>query len=304
MPVPNSRIISIYRSKNFLERAQGSDVGEYFSEAKTSIGSTFVKDQQRVATGLSFKEQDLLMPYVIQMESDERGFRTKVEEFFADLDIKVTDKGLKLEVGLEESNDSPVSKTNMPINILDYVKYKLSLIHPWVAMNKEEGEGNSTKRFYIHDPEQVKKKQNKVARDQDGALKAYLEVSKNPLKVDMLLTLLGTDPRILDKDTDIHTQKLKEKALSDPDNFVKVLGQDNFETRYMIEFMLKTGVLKKLGVKYQDSETKAIIGHDLDETIAFFTDPNNDQILISYKARLQEAAKKPVDPAIRRTELK
>jgi len=302
---PNSRVVTIFRSKTFLERAQGSDIGDYFSEAKMSIGSYWEKNQLKVPSGLSFKEQDLLLPHLINMESDERGFRQKVEDFYHEMDTKVPhNTGVKLEIGLEESNDSPVSKTNMPINVSDYVRYRVIMNHPEVAHSKEEAEGNSLKKYYIFDPEAVQKEKNKIEKEQDSALQAYLAVKSEPLKVDMMLLLLGVDPRSLDKDPGAHSERLKKLALEKPNDFVTIKNLKNFEVRYMIEMMVKTGVLKKIGTKYQDVETKAFVGHDLEETIAFFIDPNHDQELIAYKARLQEASKRPYDPGKKMTELK
>lgn len=303
---PNSRFVTVRRATNFMERAQGKDAVDYFGEAKVSVGSYWEsKNSTKVATGITFKEQDLLMPYLINMESDERGFRLAVEQFFHDIDTKVpSDTGTKLQIGLEEDNDKPVSKANLPISISDFIKWRHMLNHPKVAMNKEESEGNSLKEFYIHDPESVQKKKLNKSKEEDSAIQKYLAIKAEPLKVDMLLLLLGTDPRTLEKDAGVHSDRLKEYAVKTPEQFITMAGQDNFETRYLIEFLVKTEVLRKLGAKYQDAETKVIVGHDLEEAISFFTDPNNDQEVISYKARLQEAAKKPLIPTVRQTVLK
>src|SRR5579872_23290 len=104
---PNHRPITIFRAGSFLTRAQGKEIQDYFADSKQGIGSYWEGGHSnKVGTGLSFDEQELLMPYIINCRKEDNLFREKVELFFHEIDTKVPhDKGVVLETGLKLDNN-------------------------------------------------------------------------------------------------------------------------------------------------------------------------------------------------------
>lgn len=303
---PNSKKITIFRAGSFISRAHGPEAQEYFDLGKVSVDSYFEKrDSRRIATGLTANEENLLLPSYVDASPEEREFRKNVSTFYMDISTKIPPKvGLVLEIGLETSNDSPVSKSNMPYDTMDYIRYKHAIGHPFMAGNKEEAESNPTKQYYIFDPTQVQTKNKKFSQEKDAAMQIYLAMREEPEQISMMLVLMGVDPREFsgpDAD-DMRVEMLRKLAETKFQDFNKIHTEGDIKIRYLIKTMEKVGVLKLLGTRYMDSETKKIIGNSLEEAVAWFQDEDtNSDYITMYKAKMQEALKKPFVAGKRKT---
>lgn len=284
----NSRKITIYRSGSFLSVAQGKDVQDFFSASRKSIGSYFESGaSRRIGTGLSFDEEALLLPHILDVPAEHTEFRKKLNEFYQDMDTSVPyDTGRTLEIGLINSNTDDVSKSNMPIDIMDYLRYRHAIKHPYVALSKDLADGNSLKDFYIFDKFEVSKKSSKQLEIKDSAIAVYQEIKNDATKVRMALVLLGINP---DKvDTGDHIETLRNSAEKDPKKFLDVMGDKEFEVTFWIQSMINFKIIKVFGKKYFDAETDKLLGNDLEETIYFFKDDVNSDLVGTMKARLQD----------------
>lgn len=290
---PNSRVITIFRASSILSRAQGPGVDDFFASSKQSIGSYFESESsQKVGNGLNMEEERLLMPAVIDMEPSDKEFRKKVSEFFADLTTQVPYAlGVKLEIGLETDNEKPVSEKNMPISVMDYVRYRHALKHPWVAATKEQSEGDQTKQFYIFDKQAVQKKNTKRVKEVDAAMQIYLKIKNDENLVDQMLTVLGTNPAdYAGKDkSDRKVEKLREYCENDATTFVETYNKEDLEVRYVLQTMINTKVLKNVGTRYIEVETEKLIGNNDEEAIWYFKDDENSQHVVTMKSRMQDA---------------
>ena len=283
-----SKTVTIFQSGSFLAVAQGKDVKDFFSGAKKFIGSYYESGgSPRIATGLSFQEETLLLPLILEVPAEHPDFRKTLNDFYRNISTLVPyEHGLTLEIGLSESNTDAVSKSNLPINLIDYLRYRHAIRHPHVAPNKEAAAGNQLKMFYIFDKTEVSKKSSKKLEQQDAALVIYQSVKDDPRKTAMALTLLGVDPNKLDESE--HRATLKSKAEQVPDKFIAVLEDKDFETNYWIESMVNHKIIKKMGQKYFDAETDRLLGSSLEEVIYFFRDDSNSDVVVTLKARLQD----------------
>ncbi len=304
----NSRIITIYRKPSFLEGAQKESAPEFMAMSKKSIGSYWeTSTARKVGSGLSFDEQKLLMPLLIDCEPEDRQFREKVHEYFASMKTSIPyEKGKQLEIGLEKDNKAGISKDNMPIDVADYVAYRHALYHPAVAKSKSEADGNMLKEFYIFDPQAEEDAQVKAGHDKDESLEVYLEVKKKSTakdgedKVDMFLTLLGEDIRRFKGKNALALKldKLKEYAEKKPAEVVELHKDKLLETRFEIQTMINVGIFEKVGTRVIDPQTGETIGHTDTEAIAWIKDSKNSEKLVMYKARVQEALKGAAKSAI------
>lgn len=304
----NSKVVTIFRSGSFLERSQGADAAEFLAMGTKSIGSYFQNEHsQKVATGLTFDEEALLLPELIDTPADDRDFRKKLTDFYAGLSVKIPAEGFELQIGLSTDNTKPLGERNRPLSTVDYVRYMMLKDHPWVAPNKEKADGQSRYNFYIFDPTSIQSRNKRLNKEKDVAIANYLTIKDDSTKVDMLLTLLGTDVREFQGSDEVKTQ-LKQEALrtiadKNAMEFNEVFTERDFEVRYLIKHMVNLGILKPIGQRYQDTETRKFVGNSLDEVIAFFSDETNSEEIILYKSRIQEHESKPIQKSVRRTEL-
>ena len=302
----NSKKITIFRTASMLGQAQTADTKDFLEMTKVSVGSYFEKrDSRKVATGLTLEEEKLLLPEYVDADPSEREFRKKVAEFFADLDTEIPYTGGKtLEIGLSESNDREVSSKNMPLDVMDYIRYRHAKGHPFMAPSKEEGAKSSIYQYYIFDPTSVQDKKKKKNEAQNDALKTYLSIKDDIEKVDMMLTLLNIDPREFSgaNADDDKVDALKELADKKYEEFNKITAAGDLDKRYWIKSMVKMNILKIFGDKYVDGETKKLIGNNLEEAISYFSDEeNNSDFIAMYKAKMQEALKQPMKAGSRKT---
>lgn len=294
----NSKTVVIFRAGSFLSRAQNSEVDDFLSTTKKSIGSYWENaSSRRIGSGLSYPEESILLPPLVDATAEDREFRKKVSSFYLEIDTQIPHQtGKTLEIGLEVSNTSPISDKNFPINLMDFLRYRHILNHPMVAKTKEEADSNSSKEYYIFDKSDVIKKNTLKTTEKDAAMQIYLEIKNEEKKVDDMLIVLGTDPREF-TGNDASTLKLEElrkKAEEEPGTFVALYQESDLDVRAWIKAMTNTGVFTMIGPKYLDGETKKLIGNTTEEVIYFFKDEENSEVVSMLKARLQEASKKPV----------
>lgn len=298
---PNSKKVTIHRAGSFITNAQ-VNAQEFMALSKKSIGSYFQGGGHKgIGSGLTFEEQDALMPRVLDIPVEDRGFRQAVKVFFQEMSTKVpAGKGIELEIGLTLGNDKPVVirdetkkiiDINLPINIMDFIRYRHAIHHPKVALSLDAAKGNVLTEFYVFDKEAALTQNVSLAKAKDEALVLYLQLKDDESKVDMMLTLLMQDPRTFKGKNafSLKTQKLREFADNKADTFVTTYRQDNFEYRYQVQAMINTGVLKKIGSQFIDAETMDVIGHDLEEAIYFLRDETKSNQVGVLKARMQEA---------------
>lgn len=294
----NSKMITVFRAGSFLSRAQGKEVEDFMTTTKKSVGSYWESvSSKRIASGLSFPEENMLLPYLLDAPAEDREFRKKVSTFYTEIDTQIPHGGgRQLEIGLELDNDKTLSEKNFPINLMDYLRYRHLIRHPHVANTKEEADGNALKEFYIFDKTSVVKKNAKKTDEKDAAIQIYLQIKADPNKVDAMLTILEIDPREFvgaDAPT-LKQEELRSQSENRPEDFVRLYKEADIDIRYWLKTMLNTDVLKLIGSKYLDGETNKLVANNLEEAIFYFKDEENSEAVILYKTRMQEALKKPI----------
>lgn len=296
----NSHIVSIHRLGTFLSRAQAKSSSTFFGSNKESIGGYFDKEtSHKIGSGMTFEEEAILLPRIIDVPADDRDFRKKVTEFFNDLNTPVPENGVELEIGLTKDNNLPLcadkNNENLPINIMDYIRYRHAKGHPWTSMTKEGGEGNQTKHFYIFDKEQVAKRKTSINKEKDVAMEVFLKVKQDDKLIDQMLILMGIDVRTFGKlkeadQAGAKLEKLRELAETKPTDFKKTYDAGELEVRAWINAMITTGILKQIGKKIVDAEDTSVeIGNNIDEAVFYFKDDDNSGTVTALKSRLQEA---------------
>jgi hypothetical protein len=296
----NSHVIEVFRAGSFLARAQGPEVQEHFSSAKISIGSYWSRQGVKIASGLSFEEEELLLPKIIDTPKEDKEFRKKLRVFYVDIDTKVPAAGLKLEIGLAVDNSKPVSEENWPIELMDYLRWRHMLGHPKVAKTKEISDSDPKKWFYIFDRKAIQATTIAQNKEKDDALAIYLKLKAEKEKIPMMLTLLNHDPKEYTPSQQL--EKVRELAETDPAGFIAAYEQEDLEIRFHIQSMIRNKVLNHSLSKYYRTEDKKLLANSLDELILWFTTEDNANEVSALKALNQEAMKAPVVAAKRVTQ--
>lgn len=295
--VPNSRIVTLRRNSNFLSKAQGEGIKDWLTSAIQGIGSYFEgHGSRRVSSGMTIVEEKLVLPEILGISPDDKIYFEERNKYFSNFETKVPDKGTPLEIGFSEDNSAPLSKTNLPIVLMDYLRYRHAIKHPWVAISLAKAAGNQLMKFFVDDPVISTAASSDVNALKDQAMTYYLSVKENATKVEMALTLAEIDYREIVGQTAEQTIQLRKEKLRSlvdlaPKKIVDMTQDKNFEIKYTLQMMVNTGILKRVNARYIQVETGDAIGN-VEETIEFFKDTDtNSQTIGLLKAKLQEAMK-------------
>lgn len=255
--VPNSKIVS-----------------DVYNGTITSIGATFNKSGMTV-TGLTPEEEKTIMPRILGVATTDTQFEKLVQEYFQNLVIRIIwEQPYELEIGVDENN--------VPINPVDYVKYKFAIANKQeVAINKGEATGN--KRFYIEDPNiDIDNKYNLLKLKKE-AFKEFYKLADNQKKIDMIMAVLGFDVRTLsEKEKDL---KIEDFINKNPDKFIEVAQDKNLEIKAFIEDCISAEVIRKVGDTYLDGDIE--LGKSMEEAVMFLKDKKNSDVFVKLKARLE-----------------
>jgi hypothetical protein len=285
----NSKTIKIFRAGSFLSRAQGVDVAAFFEDSKQSIGSYWEsQNSQMVGSGLSVSERTLLLPNVVGVDAKDTTFIAACKTFYNEIATDVPyNGGITLEIGLTQSNKREVSAENMPIELMEYIRYRHALSHPHVALTQEIADSNPLKQYYMFDKVLLAEQKAEKNSVKDNALEVYMEYKDNERKVEMMLVLLGFQMKTFDSANDAR-DKFKEMCETKPEDVLELHANRDLEDEYIIQDMVDFQVLKKLGTKYTIVETKELVANSLEEMVLFLKDDVKSNEVLALKAALQE----------------
>lgn len=297
-----SKIVELHRKNNFMQDAnQDEEVKDYLALAFRAVGSYFRELGKVYESGLTRKEEDLIMPDLLggyTPEDNKNEFRRMVQAFFKDINTKVPPEGLKLQIGLEQEGE--VAADNPPLKPLDYVRWRHAMKHPQVARNKDEADRYGHILFYFVDKEQQSLGKSKLRDYEDKAQTEYLQINRDMHKVEMVLTLCGVSTKNL-SDADM-VLALKEQATLDPEEadtiniarlerFVAIVNDRELATKYDIMEMIRATLLERVQTKILLKESGDIIGNNLKEAVVWMQDKANSKIVNVLYANLDEFAK-------------
>ena len=273
--------------------SDNAETKPYFDAAYRAIGSYWSRKSNRPATGLTLPEENLLMPFVLDIPETDRDFRSRCTDYFHAISTKVdpTDNngegGTPLEIGLL-NNDEPLGKDNLPLEPTDYIKWRHSLGHPQVALKQSLAKGNKLKHFYIFDPTTENTDANTRTDMKDEALKAYLEVKEDAGKTRQYLVLLNADMQLARGKESI---KLREYAETSAKDFLEIHNDRDRPIKYLIRMMVEAKIVEYVGTRIIIKENGQQLGANEKEAVAHLKDPENSQQLATFKHMVQDYLK-------------
>jgi len=296
------KIVFIKRKQTFIEESNADpEVEEYFNMSYRAVGSFYKQTGKQYGTGLTKKEERVLLPEMIGFfpDLDKREYHKGVSEFYRNINTKIPAEGLRLNIALEQP-DEAVSEENMPVSLRDFIIFKHAAAHPETGATLEEAEMYQHKRFYIEDTDSVISNASGLSKKEDDARLEYYKIIDNSEKVDQMLTLLGVSTKKMKSET--KELKLKEFTTIDEtrsasfndaklDNFIVISKDKRLATKYLIEEMISSNVLERVGMKILIAETGDLIGDDMKESALWFEDKGNTKEVNVLKARYKEFKK-------------
>lgn len=294
------KFIEVKRFFGLIEEAQADpDVQSWLGESYRAIGPYFVN--KAVATGLTFDEQKLLLPEYLGLEASDRDFRKKVEEKYHEFTTPIPKGGVKLNIGLE-NNDKAVSETNKPHVMKDYLAYRHLVGSSEVAMDEIEAKRNPLKKFYIVDPDKVSGEAIDNNKLEDKALEFYFKEKDNELKVNQILTLMGST-KVYDMKPD--EKKIKLKSYAQRQNgmneyqqkelykkFIDVCEDKDLEFKFLIQELVGAQVLERIGSNILLKETGEKLGDSVKDAVLFLKNAKNTRMLNKLKAEYETKVRK------------
>jgi hypothetical protein len=295
------RIIEVHRHFNMLALAQNDpEVKAWYGEAFRAVGPYYEHGGKAVATGLTFEEQKILLPIVLGIEAEDKDFRRAVTTYYHEFMTRVPKEGLKLQISLENDNDK-LSKSNLPLNIPDYLAYRHILNHREVSQNKAEAEANYVKKFYLVDPDGVTKEAVRINSLEDKAVSLYMRYKEDVVKTDQVLVMLGVNINKMTHDDKV--LKLKDFAQSNPElnkveqaeafqRFITVCEDKDLEYKYLIQEMVGTQYLKRVGTNIVITESSEKIGDNIEDAVLYLKNPKNSRQVLIMKAQYETLVKR------------
>lgn len=227
----------------------------------------------------------------VQMSSKTRTLETGLNEE----EEEVLEKELRLEKGTlskhnidywsNYKNTISISRDGLDLDLRnpkDYIIYKNLLVNAKVAPSYAEIHASPEFEYVITSPEQEAKSKNAKNKVVIEATKAFGKLSHSEMRD--VLKLKGKRVAA-DSDIDFIEAKCYDIIESDPDEFLRIVGDKDFKIKVFVQDCIANKVITKSGPKYMILGGD-LIGTGIEETIAFLQDPTNQDIYKSLKAKI------------------
>jgi hypothetical protein len=224
------------------------------------------------------------MPVIVNLNPKDIGFRIAVSNYYKNLRKKIEFQGAELEIG-EDSQ-------GQPLNIEDYLIWKMALAHPYTGKTKEECENNKMLQFYITDPEAEDEVKSSELESETKAMVEFAKLVEDENKLDLVIRNviikypeMGSLTELLALTSKKKQLKISELVKKDAVYFLEIVSDKDLQYKAEIMSMVEGSILVKEGNRFLNGSSN--LG-SLDGTIAWMKDPNNSSEYVVLQARLQE----------------
>ena len=250
---------------------------EVRAEAVTKLSSVYVNRQPLKA--FDPEDESKYLNGILDVTPSHVDWPRHTKTFWSELTIPVGFTGVELEIGTDSNGN--------PINVMDFIKYRFAVKHPYVALTKDEMDTTTGKRFYIQDLTREDTKRNNEIQVLKDADKEFIKLSGDKAGMTRVLRILSdVNPALLSAEqieNNLYTIKN-----ANPKKFLKIATDKNLAIKAEIENMVSAGVLRRIGnqVIFIDE----VIGETLDDAVVFMKNKKNSGQLTIMRAKLKELA--------------
>lgn len=188
-----------------------------------------------INTGLTREEKSKLMSEQLGMSPDDREFYKRVDMFYADLEFAIPEEGLKLNISTNKNGD--------PVEIIDYLKYKICTVLPKVADSALDV-NDLVHEYFIEDEAALDDKALTLVTKRKEANKIFTNLADE--NVPLFLYLLKSKG-VKELDT------VNIDALSAPKKYINLESMVSKYPEYFIDIAKDLGTAKNPGdavIKY------------------------------------------------------
>lgn len=298
-----SKIVEIKRTNHNVPVYEEGNA-EIESWLSLSICAINVRHESRTNptpyTGLSKQDLMVLLPLLTDFDETQNQFsefNKQKRMFYNRLIAYIPFGGLKLEIGLTVNDEAEVSNENLPINLMDYIKWK-SLFEkdPRIANDKDLGVSHSQFIGYILDKDKTENKEVQFEQMKDDAMIHYLTI-KDTLKEVRKYVILMEEVALAsdEKDVAILRVRLKKSIEVNPKKFYNIFTDKNSDYYYTIQQLINYGVLEvRPGGGYYDKESTTRIADSKELMLKYVKDEANKEVMTQLKRRYNEKANAPL----------
>lgn len=287
-----------------------------------------------VLRGLTYKEEEDLLPDLIGTSAKSPEWKKATKEFWCNLTIEVepTDAngngGLTLETGFVYPDKEAAARGNKeevqeltafnkalnagkeyemkfdtrlaagrPINPMDFIQYRLILLHPLVANRVQDVYNSPRIQFYVHSQEIENKIQHESLEARKKAFSIFVKLCEDELKAKYVLALLERQIQavaVKRKSTfDLGSSMGREICLEAlahefPSKLISTYNDEHLVDKAFIEECIKQTYLRRVAntdtIMFNEN---TLIGYSLDESIVYLRDPKNKAIRQELEAKIQ-----------------
>lgn len=255
-----------------------------FAYETVVVLSSFMDRNGNVFRPLTYEQEDLLMPVIVNLNPKDIGFRIAVSNYYKNLRKKVEFQGVELEIGTDSQDQ--------PLNIEDYLIWKMAVAHPYTGKTKEECENNKMLQFYITDPEAEDDLKSTELESETKAMVEFAKLVEDENKLDLVIRNviikypeMGSLTELLALTSKKKQLKISELVKKDAKYFLEIVSDRDLQYKAEIMSMVEGSILVKEGNRFLNGSSN--LG-SLDGTIAWMKDPNNSSEYVVLQARLQE----------------
>lgn len=272
---------------------------EIFSEAPLYVGGGFSRDSNDVLRGITFEEEEYLLPTIIGVSADSHQFVEKAKIFHAEIDIPVpAEGGKKLNITTRKVKiviKGESKEVDYPIVPLDYIYYKHCLKHSDVAPNLEEAKAINAYKYYIEDvaEEQIvtsaKRDIKLLAKQNLVALIAGKEKDFNLIKAILVVAkaIPGWNKTVSDEE-EACMNSIEELSEKHPSKFNAFCEDKMIKAKAFVHQLISYNIIQTAGnALYDESQGVDPVAPDMDTFIKILQQPEKTQYKGQLQARLQ-----------------
>jgi hypothetical protein len=175
-------------------------------------------------------------------------------------------------------------KYGRPLVVADYLIWRYCLNYSHVANSVNDIDKSGKIRFYLFSEEEARKKNEAKHELNLKAMQYYLDVIKDEALIDNILYILN---RSADIKSTLSTKGMILKTIyeANPSKFVEICTDSNIKLKAAIEKLISTNILRRLTntqIIVDSTDSTLIIGNNMSDAIAFFSNDVNKQIVNEY----------------------
>jgi hypothetical protein len=220
----------------------------------------------RYMTGLTAEDETRLEKALSLKEGSLSAYN---KSFWSKFEIRIPKQGKELDPSIPHQE----------------LEYKMLLVHDQVANSEGERDDNPGADYIMTSVNQIAKEEASKFAIKEEAYDLYRKLKGNKEKV-AVLKLLGkrTSSDATEEFVRAQLGKLIEET---PEEFIAAVKDPNLEMKVMIMDAVAARIIKQESGKYTLIGELEPLGYSLMDTIEFLKNPENQQMLISVKTKLE-----------------